>query len=88
MTDRASIRATLIQFLREDTAATLDDNLDDSKGLRDELGLDSVDFVGVIMRIEGHYRIRLSREELDKVATIGDVLTLVQSKIHAKPLAA
>jgi acyl carrier protein len=87
MIDRASIRATLGQFLREDTSAEFE-HLDDSTCLRDGLGLDSVDFVGVVMRIEGHYHIRLSRVEMDKLKTVSDLLTLVQMKSHATPLAA
>lgn len=79
MANRDNIRQTLIQFLREDSPADMA-IIDDSTELRGGLGLDSVDFVGLVMRIEGHYRIRLSREELDGLGTVGDFLTLLEGK--------
>jgi acyl carrier protein len=33
-----------------------------------------------VMRIEGQYHIRLSRDELEGLATVGDLLTLVEGK--------
>jgi acyl carrier protein len=87
MTQRDSIRATLVQFLREDTAAPTE-NLSDATPIRDGLGLDSVDFVGLVMRIEGHYRIRLSREELEALESIGDLLDLVAGKSEPAAIAA
>lgn len=87
MTQRDSIRATLVQFLREDTAAPTD-NVSDATPIRDGLGLDSVDFVGLVMRIEGHYHIRLSREELEGLDTIGDLLDLVADKSASVAVAA
>ncbi len=82
MADRDSIRQTLLQFLREDSAADLA-IIEDTSELRGGLGLDSVDFVGLVMRIEGHYRIRLTREELEGLNTVGDLLTLVEGKTAA-----
>jgi acyl carrier protein len=79
MLDRTSIRDTLLRFLAEDTAATVS-AIDDSTELRGALGIDSVDFVSLVMRIEGYYRVRLSREELEGLATVGDLLTLVETK--------
>jgi acyl carrier protein len=87
MPDRSSIRDTLLRFLEEDTSAPVS-AIDDSTDLRGGLNLDSVDFVGLVMRIEGHYRIRLSREELEALVTVGDLLTLVEAKIVAPQSAA
>ena len=44
------------------------------------LGLDSVDVVGLVMRVERHFRIRLAMEELLEVKTVGDLLDLIHSK--------
>jgi len=82
MTDRREIWNKLVEFLESDTDVRIDD-LDDSLPLREGLGLDSVDLVGIIMRIEGHYRIRLSHGELEKVTTVGALLDLIQAKIAA-----
>jgi acyl carrier protein len=80
MTNRTEITERLVEFLESDTEVRLD-NLSDGLSLREGLGLDSVDLVGIIMRIEGHYRIRLSHAELEKVETVGHLLDLIETKV-------
>ncbi len=82
MLDREDFRRTLIELLEAETGEDFAD-LPDSAQLRVELGLDSVDVVGVIAQIERRFRIRLSHEELEKLVTVKDVLDLVLSKIAA-----
>jgi acyl carrier protein len=87
MTNRAEIVEKLVEFLEADTEVRLD-QLNDGLSLREGLGLDSVDLVGIIMRIEGHYRIRLSHAELEKVETVGNLLDLIEMKIAENAAAA
>jgi acyl carrier protein len=82
MMPRETIRQTVIELLESDLGETFE-SLDDSKKLREELGLDSVDVVSVISQIERRFRIRLSTEELQTLVTVGDVLNLLESKINA-----
>ena len=84
MLDRDSIRQTLTQLLEEDAGQSLP-ALEDSKKLREELGLDSVDVVSIVMQIERQYRIRLTQIEMQDLATVGDVLDLLQAKLAAIP---
>lgn len=79
MIQREAVRQTLLQFLRDDTALTIND-LPESADLRGELQLDSVDFVGLIMRIEGEYRIRLVHQELEQIHTLSNLLDLIEKK--------
>jgi acyl carrier protein len=79
---RDDIRQTVIELLETDLGQTFD-VLDDSKKLRQELGLDSVDVVSVVSQIERRFRIRLSTEELQTLVTVGDVLNLLEAKINA-----
>ena len=60
-------------------------DLDDSKNLREELGLDSVDVVSVVSQIERRFRIRMSQQELETLVTVGDVLNLLMAKLAAPP---
>jgi acyl carrier protein len=85
MTRRAEIAHKLIEFLNSDTELHLE-GLDESQSMRAELGLDSVDLVGIIMRIEGEYRIRLTHAELEKMTTIGSLLDLIECKINESAL--
>jgi acyl carrier protein len=87
MMDRAAIRTTLIELMEADKGEKFPE-LDDSKNLRDELGLDSLDVVSVVSQIERRFRIRLTHEELQKLATVGDVLNLLETKLTAASSAA
>ena len=49
--------------------------------LRHGLGLDSLDLTGVIVRIEDHYDIQLTRPELKDVQTVADLLDVVTPKV-------
>jgi acyl carrier protein len=87
MPDRDAIRQTLVELLEADTGETYPD-LSDGTNLREGLGLDSVDVVSIVSQIERRYRIRLTHEELQTLATVGDVLTLLQAKLAADASAA
>lgn len=87
MIDRATIRRTLAELIEADTGEKHAD-LDETKKLREELGLDSVDVVSIISQIERHFRIRLTPQELEKLVTVADVLDLLQGKLTAPPEAA
>jgi acyl carrier protein len=80
MDSRQEIAKRLVEFLETDTDLRVE-NLDDGLSLREGLGLDSVDLVGIIMRIEGHYRIRLSHAELENIGTVGTLLNLIHAKV-------
>jgi acyl carrier protein len=80
MPDRDSIRKTLIELLEADTGEKYP-NLDDNANLREGLGLDSVDVVSVVSQIERQYRIRLTHQDLESLATVADVLNLLEKKL-------
>jgi acyl carrier protein len=82
MPDRETIRKTLIELVEADTGEKYA-NLDDNLNLREGLGLDSVDVVSIVSQIERHFRIRLTHQELEALATVGDVLNLLQAKVAA-----
>jgi acyl carrier protein len=87
MMDRETIRQTLRDLIEEDTGEKPPD-LDDGKSLREELGLDSVDVVSIVSQIERRFHIRLTHQELEKLVTVGDVLTLLQQKLADPPASA
>ncbi|MCE9531426.1 MAG: acyl carrier protein [Planctomycetes bacterium] len=80
MSNRKQIIDRLCEFLEADTEVRVE-NMSEGISLREGLGLDSVDLVGIIMRIESEYRIRLSHAELEQVGTVGSLLDLIQAKI-------
>jgi acyl carrier protein len=84
MPDRAFIRQTLIELLEADTGEK-HDGLAEDASLREGLGLDSVDVVSIVSQIERRFHIRMSQPELEKLATVADVLDLRQAKLAAPP---
>ncbi|HMP02120.1 MAG TPA: acyl carrier protein [Gemmatales bacterium] len=82
--DREQLRLQLANLLENETG-TRPAIMTDGVKLREEIGLDSVDVVSLIMQIEASYRIRLSREELEPVRTVGDLLSLIEGKVTAAP---
>jgi acyl carrier protein len=90
MQDRNAIRQTLIELMEADTGNSYAD-IDEAKNLRTDLGLDSVDVVSIVSQVERRFRIRLSQQDLEKLATVGDVLNLLEQKLQeaaANPKAA
>src|SRR5947207_9058843 len=77
---REMIRQTLIELLEADTGEKYP-NLDENTNLREGLGLDSVDVVSVVSQIERQYRIRLTHQDLETLATVADVLNLLEQKL-------
>jgi acyl carrier protein len=80
MGNREKIRSTLVEMLEADKGEKFPD-LDDSKALREQLGLDSLDVVSIVSQIERRFRIRLTHEELQSLVTVGDVLNLLEAKL-------
>lgn len=86
MMDRDSIRQTLADYLEEDLGEPVA-SMDDEVNIREGLGLDSVDVVGLVMKVERQFRIRLASEELTEITTIGNMLDLLQAKLAEAPAA-
>jgi len=82
MSSRDDLRATLSHLLEEEMGEPYPD-LDDGRDLREGLGLDSVDVVGLVMRVEREFHVRLSMEELQDVKSVGAMLDLLQAKLAA-----
>ncbi len=80
MSARETLRSTLVNLLEEEMGESFSLPQDD-QDLRETLGLDSVDLVGLVMRIEREYHVRLAPEELAKVKQVGDLLDLMEAKL-------
>ena len=48
----------------------------------------SVDIVSVVSQVERRFKIRMTHEELEKLATVADVLDLLAAKLAEPPLPA
>jgi acyl carrier protein len=84
MSLRENLRETLFNLLEEEMGESYP-QLTDDQDLRESLGLDSVDVVGLVMRIEREFRVRLSQEELANTKRVGELLDLMEAKVAERP---
>jgi acyl carrier protein len=87
MMDRETLRHTLTSMLEENTGEKYSD-LNDQVNLRTDLGLDSVDFVQLVIQLQSECGIVLETRELENIMLVGDFLNLLEAKLSAKEIAA
>lgn len=81
MTQRQQIVAKLAEVLEAETGASADAvRGSEDLPLREGLNIDSVDLIGMVMRVEEFYRIRMTHEELGRVVTVRDLVDLIDAK--------
>ena len=80
--DRQELRRILIVLLEETTGETYP-AIDDAQSLQEGLGLDSVDVFSLIVELQTNLKIKVASDDLGSVATVGDLLDLLQAKLSA-----
>lgn len=79
--NREQIRGVLKSIFEEETGQKLA-ALEDGAVLTEDFALDSVDLVSLLMRVEGHFHVRLTNAELTESRTVGALLDLVAGKVN------
>ena len=77
--NREEMRSVLLRLVEEEMGEAYP-SLDDGVVLKEGLNLDSVDIVGLVMRVERELQVRLSTGELEQIRTVGDMLDLLVAK--------
>jgi acyl carrier protein len=80
--DRQQLRETLLDVLEQETWER-PTNLADEVKIRDGLKLDSVDLLGVTLRVENQLGISLDARDFEKIVTVGDLLSAIEAKLAA-----
>ncbi len=80
--DRQQLRETLLDVLEQETWER-PANLADHVKIRDGLKLDSVDLLGVTLRVENQLGISLDARDFEKIVTVGDLLTAIEGTLAA-----
>jgi len=81
--DRKELSAIVLELLEKETGETYP-ALEDSTSLREGLNLDSLDMAGLVLHIESRFGIQIESELLEGINTVGDMLTMLQTKLAAK----
>jgi acyl carrier protein len=81
--NRQELSAVVLELLEKETGETYD-GLDDATTLREGLNLDSLDMAGLVLHIESRFGIQIETELLEKIATVGQLLDVLEQKIAGK----
>lgn len=82
--DRADVCRRLAVVLQAESGNVPDDLTEDVR-IREGLGLDSVDLMSAVTRVEEMYRVRFTHQDLEQIATIGHLIDAIQSKSRPSP---
>jgi len=77
------LKATLAKELREDVNA-----ITPRHTLRDDLGLNSLDAIELMFKIEEEFDLSIPDEDMQRLVTVGDVIAYIETKTQGGSLAA
>ena len=80
---RQELSTIVLELLENETGESYP-ALEDATSLKDGLNLDSLDMAGLVLHIESRFGIQVETDLLEKVATVGDLLDLLEHKVAAK----
>jgi acyl carrier protein len=79
ITDR--LRATLAKELKQDVNV-----ITPAHALRDDLGLNSLDAIELMFKIEEEFDLSIPDEDMQRLATVGDVIAYLERRLNEAPL--
>lgn len=81
----AEIRAAVIDIL--ETIAPDEDlsNMDDAKEFRDQMELDSMDFLDIVMELRKRYRVDIPEEDHENLVSMASTVSYLEPKMVDTP---
>jgi acyl carrier protein len=76
--------STVVHELLEKETGESYPGLQEATSLREGLNLDSLDMAGLVLHIESRFGIQIETELLEGIATVGDMLDVLEQKLAAK----
>lgn len=78
---RDAIKDMILEIIEDiDEDAEFDD-LDADKPLRDQLDLDSMDFLDIVMELRKRYKLQIPEEEYPELATLTSCVNYLEPKL-------
>ena len=78
--NRTEIENKVRDFLIEDLAAD-DERIHPASRLKEDVGIDSLDFVDIVVIVEKNFGFKIKPEEMAGVATLNDFYSYIESKV-------
>jgi acyl carrier protein len=78
----ADIRAEIIDILSDIVPDEDLSKIDDQKPLREQIALDSMDFLDIVMELRKRYRINIPEDDYIKMATMGGTVSYLEPRMR------
>lgn len=77
----AEIRDEIIDILEDISPDEELDDLDDDQAFRDQLELDSMDFLDIVMELRKRHRVQIAEEDYGNLASMTSTVTYLEPKM-------
>lgn len=78
----AEIRDEILDILSEIAPDEDLSNLDDGKSFREQLELDSMDFLDIVMELRKRHRVQIPEDEYGNLASMASTVTYLEPKMR------
>lgn len=78
---RDNIKNLIIEIIQDIDEDASTDNLDPDGQLRDQLDLDSMDFLDIVMELRKRYKLQIPEEEYPQLATLNSCVEYLEPKL-------
>lgn len=78
---RDAIKDVILEIIEDIDEEADFDNLDPDKPLRDQLDLDSMDFLDIVMELRKRYKLQIPEEEYPELATLNSCVNYLEPKL-------
>jgi acyl carrier protein len=78
---REEIKYLILDIIQEIDDEAEFDNLDEDKPLRDQLDLDSMDFLDIVMELRKRHKLQIPEEDYPQLATLMSCVNYLEPKL-------
>lgn len=79
---RDEIRDVILEIIEDIDEDADFDNLDADKPLRDQLDLDSMDFLDIVMELRKRYKLQIPEEEYPELSSLNSCVNYLEPKLQ------
>ncbi len=72
----------VIEIIRQQLELGDDIEITEDTSFKDDLGIDSLDFVELVMAFENEYDMEVPADELENIKTVGDVCECIKANME------
>lgn len=81
---REAIEGAIIEIIRDITPDSDVKDLDPAKRIRDQLDLDSMDFLDIVMELRKRYGVEVPESEYHNLATLNSCVDYLEPKLRER----